>query len=298
MYCFLWFVWTSQTDTLPGFKLRGLFTILFEKWIRWLITISNSSATFVKRKEKFHLNGEAHWDRNYTPWQPAAWSPCFGSCAILPRPTALPDLAPQPNSLGLIKAIFLLKTVTLGHVWMKAPIRIQVPRLCPSASLWNGLFLQNRSNPILVPFNLKTLFSSLRGRSSWQPQNFSRVNQQLSSLKPWPPSCTAGDRGALGSLDLPRERATSVTVLKAESCAQELPELKVVSSSGWSTFVKFFPRAMCHWHEIANFLLPVSFLFSCSQQAFPTSQSYSVEGFSFQDQTDSVTGAPADSCNL
>lgn len=112
MYCFLWFVWTSQTDTLPGFKLRELFTILFEKWIRWLITISNSSATFVKRKEKFHLNGEAHWDRNYTPWQPAAWSPCFGSCAILPRPTALPDLASQPNSLGLIKAIFLLKTVT------------------------------------------------------------------------------------------------------------------------------------------------------------------------------------------
>lgn len=54
---------------------------------------------------------------------------------------------------------------------------------------------------------------------------------------------------------------------------------------------------MCNWREIANFLLPV-FLFSCSQQAFPTSQSYSVEGFSFQDQTDSVTGAPADSCNL
>ena len=224
-------------------------------------------------------------------WSPAPSSP----------PTALPDLAPQPNSLGLIKAIFLLKTVTyFGTRLNESTYQNTSPktlRICQFMGR-SGLFLQNRSDPILMPFNLKTLFSSLPGRSSWQPQNFSRVNQQLSSLKPWPPRCTAGDRGAPGSLDLPRERATSVTVLKAESCAQELPELKAVSSPDEALFVTFFPRAMCNWHEIANFLLPVSFLFSCSQQAFPTSQSYSVEGFSFQDQTDWVTGAPADSCNL
>lgn len=151
-------------------------------------------------------------------WSPAPSSP--------DRPHSLIWLH-NPTHWGWWKPSFSWRqSLTLGRVWMKAPIRIQVPRLCPSASLWNGLFLQNRSDPILVPFNLKTLFSSLRGRSSWQPQNFSRVNQQLSSLKPWPPSCNAGDRGALGSLDLPRERATSVTVLKAASCAQELPELK------------------------------------------------------------------------
>ena len=172
-------------------------------------------------------------------WSPAPSSP----------PTALPDLAPQPNSLGLIKAIFLLKTVTyFGTRLNESTYQNTSPktlRICQFMGR-SGLFLQNRSDPILMPFNLKTLFSSLPGRSSWQPQNFSRVNQQLSSLKPWPPRCTAGDRGAPGSLDLPRERATSVTVLKAESCAQELPELKAVSSPDEALFVTFFPRAMCN----------------------------------------------------
>lgn len=74
-----------------------------------------------------------------------------------------PDLARgpgsgHPNARGYFKPSFSWRqSLTLGRIWIKAPIRIQVPRLPIGHSLQNGLFLQNRSYPILGHYHLKTL---------------------------------------------------------------------------------------------------------------------------------------------
>lgn len=96
-----------------------------------------------------------------------------------------PDLARWPGSTaqlaeGQVEPSFSWRqSLTLGRIWIKAPVRIQVPGLSLCRCLQNGLFLQRRSYPILLRFHLKTLLVPFAGDLSGSPDHFSHVNTQL-----------------------------------------------------------------------------------------------------------------------
>lgn len=96
---------------------------------------------------------------HHQEWNPSKRN-CVGSVGSVAGSTLtlLGELAPTPKCRGYFKTSFSWRqSLTLGRIWIKAPIRIQVPRLPIGHSLQNGLFLQNRSNPILGHYHLKTL---------------------------------------------------------------------------------------------------------------------------------------------
>lgn len=164
-HCLLWCVWMSQTHCRAlnskcchsRSHLKNGFVLVNHYY---LIHFNS----FYQKKGKFHLKGVAHWHRNDTPGQPEVLAVGSVLCQASPWPHS------QRHWPGLVQAIFLWRqSLTLGHVWMKAPVGIQVPRLRPSVTVhWTVSFY--RIEAILSwCLLIWKLLSSLPGRSFWQP---------------------------------------------------------------------------------------------------------------------------------
>lgn len=149
------------------------------------------------------------------------------SCARLPLTSS------TPTDQGLVQAIFLWRqSLTLGHVWMKAPVGIQVPRLRPSVTVhWTVSFYRIEA---IYPgaFNLKTSPAPFLEDLSWQPSGLS--HKRTSSISPWNQGHLAGLPGCLqetlGSLLEERLNPPGANC-RTEGCEQGLGQALLWSSS-------------------------------------------------------------------
>lgn len=172
-----------------------------------------------------------------------------GTCPLLLcPPISLPS--PTTRLTQLKKAIFLSDAANClwAHLYESTSQNPNPETPVFGHSLLNGLFLQNRSDPILVTCSLKTIRLSCRSPKDVSPEGtiFLSFPNRAAASSPGKPHHLGAEPEAECVRKLVKEPRVRLSQLRAESSFLGLFDGQTVRSPRWEHLRKRSLRAMCN----------------------------------------------------